>query len=245
MSRAPILCYHRIADLSSQDELWPYSVSPRAFARQVAFLAGRGYQAVPLSLTAQDKGNRSQRTVMLTFDDGYLDVIHEVWPVLRRYRYQATIFLVSEWLLHLSPRAPAPVLSLSQAVELQRSGLSVGAHGRTHCALDELPKAVLQEEIVGAKRDLESAMGVPIKAFAYPYGLSSTRAQYMVRAAGYEIAVAVRNGTDGLFDLRREVIGPRDGLLGFAWKLWQGSRRTRRQLNRSRFRLLYGRSARS
>jgi peptidoglycan/xylan/chitin deacetylase (PgdA/CDA1 family) len=94
VNHALILGYHRIAEADFD----PYSlcVSPRHFAEQLEVLRKH---ANPISMSALacglSAGNLPRRSVVLTFDDGYSDVLHNAKPLLKRYDVPAIAFIVT------------------------------------------------------------------------------------------------------------------------------------------------------
>ena len=78
--------------------------------------------------------------------------------------------------------------------------LELGAHTRSHPALNTLTPEAQREEILSGKRLLESAAGMPVRAFAYPYGspwdVSLTTVQ-LAREAGFTTACANTPATGG------------------------------------------------
>lgn len=187
------------------------------------YLATHGYRVVKLSdlaSTAQSGG----RCAALTFDDGYRDVYDTVWPILQRYGFQATVFLVSGWMRGTSSAdgPHAPLLTVAQMRELGQHGVEFGAHGRTHIALAGLPSDQLRAEVAGSREELEQMLGQPITTFAYPYGIYDARARQAVAEAGCVLAAAVFNGSDDPLALFRwEMGGPADWLpLAFKLSPW-------------------------
>lgn len=75
-----ILFYHRVSD--DRDEL---AVSPRSFRRQMDYLASRSYRVVDVltAIELLDRGAESAKTVGLSFDDGYVDVVEQALPILQ------------------------------------------------------------------------------------------------------------------------------------------------------------------
>lgn len=90
---AVILGYHRVTD-----DLDPYrlGVSPARFAEQLEVLA-RTAQALALDDLAANLGQARppRRSIVVTFDDGYADVLHRARPLLARLGIPATVFVVS------------------------------------------------------------------------------------------------------------------------------------------------------
>jgi peptidoglycan/xylan/chitin deacetylase (PgdA/CDA1 family) len=183
------------------------------------YLAARGYRSVTLSDLCLGTLPALRRQFVLTFDDGYVDTYVKAYPVLRQHNIQATIFLVSEWLGKGNLKAPAEMLSRSQILEMSKHGMAFGSHGRSHRALTELTVEEIWDEVEGSKRNLETAIGLPVTCFAYPFGLSDSRTRQVVRECGYDLAVAVANGSEDRYNLRRTVILMRDSLMQFAWKV--------------------------
>lgn len=208
----PILCYHRIAQLPPEDELREHSVTPHAFVRQMQGLKERGYETLPLADLADAGPWPHRRYFVITFDDGYLDTYEEAFPVLQHYGFQATVFLVSNWLGANGQRAPvpAPMLSVAHVQEMSHRGIDFGAHSRSHPRLTELSPDQLWTEIAGCRQALEATLEQPVTMFAYPYGLFDQAVREVVKASGYRLAVAVENGHDDLLSLTRFTIGFQD-----------------------------------
>lgn len=86
--------YHRLAEVSSDP--WSLCVKADHFAEHLEVLKGAGY---PLRLqqliqTIRD-GNIPSRGVVITFDDGYADNLHQAKPLLERYDVPATVFITT------------------------------------------------------------------------------------------------------------------------------------------------------
>lgn len=198
----PILMYHNIAhapaDLRVYRSLY---VSPGKFARQMRLLQLLGYTGLSMSAALPYlRGQRQGRVVVITLDDGYVDNLDAALPVLQKFGFSATTYVVSgsigrfnEWdAERLGVRKP-----LMSAAELRRwndAGMEIGAHTRTHPRLTGCNDAALREEIHGCKKDLEDRLGSAVTQFCYPYGDADDRVATVVREAGYEAATTTRRG---------------------------------------------------
>ncbi|MCL6545041.1 MAG: polysaccharide deacetylase family protein [Bryobacteraceae bacterium] len=171
--RSAILTYHSIDNHGSV-----LSVSPETFRRQLEWLAASGIPVAPLSQIREQRG-----AVALTFDDGYRNFAETAWPLLRRYGFPATVFVVAgkvggrnDWPA-LGRHVPA--LDLMEWDELQRvvrEGAAVGSHDLTHAPnLALLEEAPLRERLSSSRAILEDRLGVPVRSFAYPYGKVNAR----------------------------------------------------------------------
>lgn len=100
----PVLMYHHISTSPGM-----ITVSPDRFAAQMAYLAQAGYQTVGAAqLSAYlAGGSLPAKSIVLTFDDGYLDNWVHAHPVLQRHGFTALCFLVTSWPGDGAPRVHA------------------------------------------------------------------------------------------------------------------------------------------
>lgn len=94
-----VLTYHRVDEPARRPWLDPglISASPKDFDEQMAYVAAH-YQVVTMSdvLAASRSRNNNAlppRAVLVTFDDGYYDFEEQAWPILKRYRIPAALFV--------------------------------------------------------------------------------------------------------------------------------------------------------
>ena len=168
-----ILAYHSLDD--SQSVL---STSPGVFAEQMRTLHELGREVISLGQVACEQAHqRREDAVVITFDDGFRSVYENALPVLQRYRFPATVFLVTDYCEKTNswPGQPAyieqrPLLRWSEVKEMSDAGVTFGSHTRTHPDLRRLPGHKAAEELTGSKQIIEDATGRPADTFAYPYG---------------------------------------------------------------------------
>src|SRR3989338_5209539 len=102
MNWVPILCYHRICPMEEVGkDSRSLCVTPKQFERQMFLLKALGYQPTTLqelSAHLKDQKNIKKRSIVLTFDDGYEDNYTYAFPLLKKYSFPATIFLVTDWI---------------------------------------------------------------------------------------------------------------------------------------------------
>lgn len=238
----PILTYHSIDSSGSV-----VSVSPEDFEDQVACIAELGFRCVSLQQALTDhKGNGSwpAQTVVMTFDDALLNVYERALPVLQRFGFTATVYVITDFVGTSNQwESPPGGLGRQQTMEwdqlhsLVEAGWEIGAHTRTHPSLRLLGEDELKNEISGSRSHLEQRLGIHVTSFAYPYGLVDDRSQTIVRAQ-YESACTTRlrrAGDDALHQLprvdtfylrnrtmmRRLLLGQLDGYLTLRrWGRW-------------------------
>ncbi|KZY30169.1 hypothetical protein A3752_05145 [Oleiphilus sp. HI0081] len=100
-SRAPslkILAYHRVMDIDVDKYLFDQHLvdaSVEDFDRQMKFLSSN-YNVLPLSEAIDAFENAGNREIVsLTFDDGFDDLYHNVFPILKKYNIRPTIFITT------------------------------------------------------------------------------------------------------------------------------------------------------
>jgi peptidoglycan/xylan/chitin deacetylase (PgdA/CDA1 family) len=89
------------------------------------------------------------------------------------------------------------VMSWDQVRALSRAGMDIESHTRWHRVLQTLDDATLMNELAGSKADLESQLGRPVRAIAYPVGrrvAHVARIRNAVTAAGYQIGFTNASG---------------------------------------------------
>jgi peptidoglycan/xylan/chitin deacetylase (PgdA/CDA1 family) len=169
-----ILAYHLVSDRGHR-----MGISTERFWRQVRFLQ-RHYRIVSLKEAARllDSGENAAPAVSLTFDDGYADNFVSLRAVADEAGIPVSIFLTTRPVsLHTEfqhdvakgERGAFP-LSWDQVRYWSRRGAEFGGHTRTHVNCGTNQATVLQEELHGAREDLERELGAPATFFAFPYG---------------------------------------------------------------------------
>jgi peptidoglycan/xylan/chitin deacetylase (PgdA/CDA1 family) len=96
--------------------------------------------------------------------------------------------------------APGGVLEWAALQDMVDQGLEVGVHTRTHPLLDQLPADRLDDEIAGARDDIEHHLGRRPTAIAYPNGNHSSAVVEAADRAGMRIGFTTRRGTNDLRD---------------------------------------------
>lgn len=104
MSALPILMYHHISPAPGL-----VTVSPQTFEAQMKWLADNGWRGVRCADVERflAGGGLPKKSVLITFDDGYLDNWIHAHPVLEKYGLHAVLFIVTGWIGEGAPRAAA------------------------------------------------------------------------------------------------------------------------------------------
>ena len=225
MLTIPVLLYHKIDSPPPDARLRGPYTPPQRFNRQMAFLKSQGiifYTASELAEYHRENGRFPPRGLAITFDDGWKDNYVNAFPILRRHGIKATIFLVSSCVGEASTKAVAEGesarahLSREEILEMAGQGIEFGSHTVNHRLLHQLPLSEVKFEVEESKRQVETLVGKPCRAFSYPAGFHDQEIQRVVEQAGYTMAVStVYGSTDSLnlFALNRVEILRRDRFL--------------------------------
>lgn len=222
---APILRYHQITGNGAPEGPPGCAMPVSQFERQMCYLEKHGYRCLPLVELLQSSGEGlpwRKKTFALTFDDGYEDFLTQAYPILRRYGFTATVFLVTDLVGGQSRwegESGTSLLTWEQVTDLHDRGISFGSHTCTHRRLPCLPGEQIWHELTTSKACLEAKLGHGIQLLAYPYGESNSEIHRIAVAAGYSAACGVDTGRGGRFNAWRCPCCADENLLAFAFKL--------------------------
>ncbi len=187
------------------------------FEAQLHLLRDQGYRSVTLDdlwTALGDRGSLPPRLIALTFDDGYDDNYTVTFPLLRRYGFVATFFVVTS-------RVGTPGhLTAAQIQEMARAGMAFESHGVHHFDFTLLPLPRAQAELVRSREMIEAWTGRPVTFFAYPGGRYTPELEHLLGDLGYRGAVTEVPGfvtpTSAQFALERFRVDNDETLVMFA-----------------------------
>ena len=197
----PILMYHSIESMPKSTVMRSLHVPPRRFKFQMWMLNKLGYKGLSLNkLKPYLDGEKHGKVVGITFDDGYQNNLINAAPILLKYNFSATCFIVSEsigtsntWDLD-KKITQRPLMSKNEIQEWLNLGMDIGAHTKTHADLTSISLDKVQEEMYECKRDLEFFFKVPVSDFCYPFGRFNESILNEARNSGYLSAVTMQRG---------------------------------------------------
>ncbi|HVS28713.1 MAG TPA: polysaccharide deacetylase family protein [Solirubrobacteraceae bacterium] len=189
-----MLTYHRVNPLrpganSIETDL---TIDPARFAAEMHALRRAGYHSVTqqqLFDALYRHARLPRKPVLISVDDGYVDDVRHILPVLRREHLKATFFVITG-------RFHQPgFMNAAQVRRLDLAGMDVGDHTRSHVDLRLVDAAHLRREVGASKRALARALGHPVYFFAYPFGALNARVVAGVRSAGFTMAFTTAAGS--------------------------------------------------
>ena len=206
-------------------------VRPDDFGAQLELLARLGYQTISFSewLGYRDHGQSiPARPIILTFDDGYRSVWERAWPLLKRFGFSATVFLISSFIGKTNVwddpgTALEPLLGTREILEMRDAGIGFGSHTHTHPPLTTIPPERVLDELRTSRATLERVLGAPVGVLCYPYGKQNATVRALAREAGFQAGVIARRRLNSVrtdcFRLTRIPIDHRMTLARLRWTL--------------------------
>ena len=198
-----VLAFHAISDLRDDSILGDYGTPRARFGEHLDALARKGWTFIDLDrlLRALD-GEEAvpRRAVLVTFDDGYADLVSDAAPVLDERGIPALAFAVAglvgrtnEWDQQKGARAVGLATS-DDLLTLRAQRIEIGAHSYSHRALARVGPDELADEIERCAERLEG-LGLPRpRALSYPYGSWNSEVAAQVSRSGYAAAFTVDPG---------------------------------------------------
>jgi peptidoglycan/xylan/chitin deacetylase (PgdA/CDA1 family) len=220
----PVLMYHQVLDKQPAVAKFNLHVLTADLEKQFLFLRERGFESIVFNdlLTKRIP----KKPIILTFDDGYENNYRFLFPLLRKFRMKAVIYILGDrkpktnyWDKPLAEAAHS-LLKPTQILEMQKSGLvEFGSHSLSHARLTTLKKPEIEKEIAGSKRILGAFLKKPVLSFAYPYGLFNEEIKKITQAAGYTFGLTVQHGPsrvkDDLMEIKRVHMFPKTSMFQF------------------------------
>ncbi len=225
----PNIYYHKVIKDESEAGKHGIYVTSEQFEKHLRYLKNNGFRSVSTeeALSLKKQNTITGKEIVITFDDGYEDNYTNAFPLLKKYGFNAEIFLVAalennEW--DLKDNEPlSPMLKKEQIIEMKEYGIRFGSHTLNHRDLTKCTPEEMYNEIAGSKKLLEDKLGFKIESIAYPYGNYNGEVIEIAKSAGYKFGYATDRGPLGmhedLFKIRRITIFPNTDPFHFARKV--------------------------
>lgn len=166
-----ILMYHYIRDAG-----WSYadhilSTSPDIFEEQIQWLIRNKYTFVSLS-DLIGRNHVPERTVALTFDDGYMDFYMEAFPLLKKFKIPATVGVIGS---HIGKEN---YMTLEHIQELINHGIEIANHSETHADFSLLNRQEFFEEVHASEATFQTLLpNYKINTFILPFGRTNIESE--------------------------------------------------------------------
>lgn len=200
---AVILQYHHVSDSTPKST----SITPKQFEVHLQYLKDNHFNVVPLSKVIDDIKSQqplSDKTVAITFDDAYADVLTEAKPILNKFNYPYTVFVNPGIIDKNESKSNSHYLSWPQLKVMADEGVIIANHGFEHDSLTRITKELTQEQwlaeqtelLLTAEKIIFEKTGQSWHYFAYPYGEYDPKIQHWAKTNNF-IAFTQQSGAVG------------------------------------------------
>ncbi|SET85508.1 polysaccharide deacetylase family protein [Thalassotalea agarivorans] len=195
-----ILQYHHVSDSTPAST----SISPAQFEKHMQFLKDNDFKVIALSEMVErlKKGEALEdKTVVITFDDAYTDILENGVPILKKYNYPYTIF-VNPGIVN---RGSKSYLSWQQLKKMGDEGAIIANHGWEHDSMARISDGMEEsawtaqyiDKLKQAEQKILDETGQTWKYFAYPYGEYVPNMQKALLDEGF-VSLSQQSGAVGL-----------------------------------------------
>lgn len=183
----PVLYYHSVKE-SADNEV---TIKPEDLKAELKYIKDQGYITLTIRQLKDYILNNSpipEKSILITFDDGYMDNYYSAFPILKEFNMTATIFCIT------SELDGSYYLSKEAIREMSDYGIDIESHTATHPHLNELNYNKQLDELVESKKTLEEITGKEINSIAYPFGDFNDNSVKAAKEAGYTLGFTTKLG---------------------------------------------------
>ena len=183
----PVLYYHSVKE-SADNEV---TITPEMLRTQLKYIHNQGYVTLTTSDLKAYILNDSpvpEKSILITFDDGYMDNYYNAFPILKDFNMVATIFCIT------SDLDGSYYLSKDAVREMSSYGIDIESHTVNHPHLNKMTYDKQLEELVESKKNLEEITGKEINSIAYPFGDFNDNSVKAAKDAGYVLGFTTKLG---------------------------------------------------
>jgi len=201
---AVILQYHHVSDTTPKST----SITPEQFAVHLQYLQENNFDVVPLSQLINNIKNQQplkNKTVAITFDDAYIDILTHAKPLLDQYNYPYTIYVNPGIINRNEGKKNSHYLTWAQLKALGDDGAIIANHGFEHDSLTRIKGDISQQQwleqqtalLLKSEAIIKDKTGQSWHYFAYPYGEYSPEIQGWVKENDF-VGFSQQSGAVGL-----------------------------------------------
>lgn len=219
-----VLMYHSISE-HKNEKFDKWRVTPKNFENHIFWLKKNGFTSYTISELLNLK-TPPNKAVCITFDDGFMDNYKNAYPILKKYGFKATIYIVPNQINNHWDQKNTSFLScmlnnnqIRQMIDI----IEFGSHTISHVNLEKLDIKEAIDELKNSKKEVEKITQRECSSFAYPYGKYTLTLSKICMEAGYKNAVIVKRGVykkgDDKFEIKRIGILGTESFIDFWLKI--------------------------
>lgn len=209
-SEVTILVYHSFGFANNTKETamqTHYRVTPLVFEKQMKYLSDNNYHPIAFNTYADSLKNNIElpsKAIVLSFDDGWETQYKYAVPILEKYNFTATFFIVSSYV------GGKKYMNWNELEDLVVHNFEIGSHTKTHPMLTKVDSKKLINELTESKKILEKKLKIKITTLAYPNYAQNITVGNATKSAGYIGARGgwgkFKNSIDNIFKLKGQEV---------------------------------------
>lgn len=226
----PVIMYHHV-----MPEIKELNVTPEVFEEQISLLKRKGWKSLDgkeFLYLMQNPKESKRKCILLTFDDGFLDNYIYAYPILKKYRMKAILFVATDfitdsyikrddfkpmehkeiWRLAYTDRKYEVMCTWNELREMQYSDVfDIESHGHSH----RIPEFVKNSDYGKVENDLKLGIDLVIRYLnkkplhlAWPKGVYNEKAVEIAKELGFRALYTTKRGanTEDLLHIKRMAI---------------------------------------
>ncbi|MDV6379051.1 polysaccharide deacetylase family protein [Sporosarcina sp. GW1-11] len=227
-SGIPVIMYHDLVHNKVDTNVSTLEVAK--FKEQMAYLKENNWRTISteeLTLWLQKKIKLPEKSVLITFDDGYSSTAELAYPILKSYNFKATSFLIASRIDKEGYLTKGQIKKTQDVFSYQNHTYDLHSfNSMTNLALLEyLPRLVIHNDILKASQIIQTILPKQqaVSSLAYPYGKRNTETIRASKVAGIKSAFTITEGNvfqgDSPFHLNRQRVDSSMSIKDFEKKL--------------------------
>ncbi len=200
----PILMYHSVGNAKGNELI----ISPALLNQEMQWLKDNGYTTITLDdLHNHFENNKPipKKSVVLTFDDGYADNYTNMYPIMKKFGFSATVFVNTS-----TVDKDSNYLTSAELKEMNTNGINIESHTVYHDRLVTMSYEKQLETLKDSKAFLEKLLNKKVNYVAYPGGSYNSSTTKAAEDAGYIMGITAdgrwSSKKNGMYKLDRVYI---------------------------------------
>ena len=197
----PILSYHKFSE-SKADKM---TVTASAFEEQMKLLVDKGYRVITLDQLFDFLDYKIQiprKSVVITIDDGWRSTYSIAFPILKKYRYPATLFIYSDLITGTKKTLDWDLIN-----EMAGNGIDIQCHTKSHRSLTSPAEKesfreyydAIEQDLLDAAKTIKVKTNKDVKYLAYPFGNTNHLVIALLKRQGYRGGLTVKRDGNAVF----------------------------------------------
>jgi peptidoglycan/xylan/chitin deacetylase (PgdA/CDA1 family) len=209
----PVVAFHGI----EPNPEGRYETSTGTFEFLLSTLKAYGYQTITFAdlMNYLDKGKPlPAKPIIITSDDGYQSTYTYALPILKKYGYKMTVFLITSYMgndentrrlnefdFDAEGVPHRPMLIWPEVRAMSKYGIEFQSHTWSHGIITNIPIEQAERELAQSKYDIEVNVGKPCFIVAWSHGIFNGEVLSLLSKTGYRGAAAYDGGINNISNI--------------------------------------------